>query len=145
MNTTVEAPIAPEIEVSTVSEEEGRRREILLRAAELIEQKGWITGSQGMLPDGPFCLMGAVAHVMGATLKETILCSPGAYGKFFAYRYDEASALIGDGGRGNDIDERAWRWNDKQKFRPDGKQRVLNALRRMANGATWAEVSEEEK
>ena len=47
MSTTIETTIVPEITVAT--EQEEHRRDVLLRAAELIEERGWGIGSRGLL------------------------------------------------------------------------------------------------
>ena len=84
MSTIMETPAT--IEVPSVSEDEGRRREILLRAAELIEAAGWTHGSDGMQIDGPFCLLGAIAHAQRSRR------APGDNGK---YAMSPAADVIG--------------------------------------------------
>lgn len=121
MSATIEAP---EVEVPTISEEEGRRREILLRAVEVLDEKGWIIGSSGMYPDayGGMCILGAVAHAAGSPLT--------AGGRY--YHYTEPAELIGVRNPGTAFD-----WNDQQA---NGKKHVQQVLRRLANGMKWGDA-----
>lgn len=57
--------------------------EILNRAADLIEERGWTSGPRGMEVDGPLCLEGAIGAVIGA---EVI----GGLRPFYAYSDVEA-------------------------------------------------------
>ena len=142
----IEAPVAPEIDVPSVSEEEGRRREVLLKAIDILEKDGWTTGSEGMIAgEGPFCLLGAVAHAMGdaPVSPQIVFKAGGPSGVERCYAYGQPAALLG--ADPESWRESPWRWNDTQRYYRDGKERVLNALRRMANGATWNEVSRKEK
>jgi hypothetical protein len=116
------------VERPVVPEEEGRRREMLLHAAEIIERDGYIAGHRGMLAKGPWCMLGAVAHAM-----------KGPTGVAGHYLYDAPAKLIGR------PKEEVYAWSDQWRFKGDSKavQRIATALRRRANGASWCEATRE--
>jgi hypothetical protein len=89
-----ELPAVQELDVPVTSTEDEYRRETLLRAAELVEKHGYQRGAEGMKSDGPYCLLGAVAHSMGGVMH-------GAY-----YSMAPPATLIGV-----EIDT-AYSWND---------------------------------
>jgi len=121
----VEAPV---VDVPTISKEEGRRREVLLRAAGIMEREGYAAGSRGMNTHGPKCLVGAVAHAMGAPTH--------ALGSGARYHYHQAAHLLGVP---HNI---AYGWSDDQRFQGHcASQTVSSALRRLANGASWKEAT----
>lgn len=132
MSALVDAPVVETIEVvdvPVISEEEGRRREILLRAADLIEREGWATGPDGMRPYHPHCLLGAVSAAMGGPTER--------YGtKLFSkkqetyYSYRHSANLLGVKPR------KAYFFNDRQ----GSHHRVVKLLRNLANGDTWKEA-----
>lgn len=79
-------------------------------AADLIEERGWTRGSQGMLPypSAPKCLEGAISAASGLPLYE------GLYGDTHTYpsvhgvscpAYDAVVAHL-------DLPGQAWLWND---------------------------------
>lgn len=129
-----EAPVVerPTVDWPTISDDEERRREVLLRAAELIEERGWIAGSAGMHDNnGPFCLLGAIGFA--------------AYGKGdMGYIYGHKFLRISD-------PEAAWGWNDRLDInrprrhlfqrRPKPGEIVTATLRQMAHGAAWEEAT----
>lgn len=136
-----EAPAKTTIETPVITEEEAERREMLLRAAEIIEECGYTSGSRGMWVTGTKCLLGAVAVAANLPLYE----GPGDEPEF--YDMDEAALLL----PGRPTSSMAFGWSDTQKF-PDrisgggppdvdlGKRRVSALLRAMANGKTFGEA-----
>lgn len=134
----------PQIEAPTISPEEEHRRDVLLRAAELIEERGYMSGPYGMTPDGAFCLMGAVGHAMGAYLVEDYaIMDIGPDGivtnRVSVYGYSEVEEFLGVRPAG--LDDMPWRWSDKQNEFPNPGERVAGALRKMANGASFEEAT----
>lgn len=67
--------------------------EVLNKAADLIEERGWATGNCGMATTGPACLEGAIAAVIGSpvTTKVGMKWSPNDLAdgaEFYAYCND---------------------------------------------------------
>lgn len=108
-----------------------RSKEILLKAADLIETHGWIQGSEGNLDKG-FCLAGAtMAAAYGAA-------GHGDSAVYSSWELAEGQNLIGGGGLVRP--QICWRqaiWNDDPR-RTKGE--VVTALRRLADGASWEEA-----
>lgn len=113
------------------------RREILLDAARLIEERGYTSGCRGMSLDGPFCMLGAIAAAMGAPQDEIIYSDDGE-SLMPGYSYDLPEAMIGWVSKPNRM--ASWRWSDSQRDYSDPAGRVARALRRMANGLSWKEA-----
>lgn len=112
-------------EVKVATREEGVRRELLLRAAELIEKRGWAQISTGLLTAGPHCFLGAVYAASGQRWD-------GIWGYDVLER---AARLIGE------RDARSiYLWNDM--IYKDGEAKVLAVMRRMANGASFKDARE---
>lgn len=127
MSVVVEETI--EVDVPTISEEEGRRREILLRAVEVLDERGWAQGGLGMYPQAGvgFCILGAVAHAANAPLRDS--------GFSFGPQYDYLvpNAILGTT---HDLAD-AFTWNDTDAR---DKEHVQTVLRRLANGSTWEQA-----
>lgn len=132
MSTTLEPvrEVDPLEEIPTLPEEPIDRRDIFLRAAELIEREGWTTGSLGRDGQG-YCILGAVSRAAGLWNGRDVMWH---YGQGF----QTAEIIYGGSvfghssiGTWNDglVGDGAW-----------GHVRVLAALRRLANGATWEEA-----
>lgn len=132
MSTTVEERVETTVAVPSVGGREGRRREILLKAAEVVERRGWITGNKGMLANGPVCVLGALSDAMGVPPQEVQMVD---LGPVMAYEYtmDLANML---GIRSPDV---AFQWNDDFHLALN-KESVATVFRKMANGATWDEA-----
>ena len=135
MSTVLEPLRAP-----SVSDEEGLRREVLLRAAELIERDGWTTGCKGMCvqPGARHCILGAIAHAMTAfniQVKSSIAPTFIADNDISMELYDMEIAANFAGING----EKAYGWNDDlmsttwELGSPSAAQTATN-LRRLANG-----------
>lgn len=134
--TTVDVPVEAPMEMD--------RREILLKAAEAIQTHGWTVGVAGMHVDGPFCLLGAVAHASGQKPFGDSADDPGVYDM------REAANIL-------DVEPSdAYSWNDALYYQPPmrrphllskkkipmrGEEVVSTLLRRMANGADWNEAT----
>lgn len=102
------------------------RRRILLRAAELVEEKGWTTGPNGMEPDGPYCLLGSV----NAAATE-FGCGP-HWGNMYSY---STAVLSGRTNTKADDESRFFCWNDSRApvfGRSVGRRLVTRLLRRAA-------------
>lgn len=116
--TVVEAPTPTEAPAKS-------RQEILLDAAALIEEHGWTRGGSGMPGNedhiGMFCILGAVAYAMGYRRND------------YESSYIDAGYIVGC----PDPDD-AWEWNDEHN--PGYGRKVVLALRRLADGATWEEA-----
>lgn len=136
-----ETVVPTTVDVPAVSDKEGYRREVLLKAAEIIEEHGWIDGAAGMDTHGPYCLLGAVARAMGAPVLENRIVGHG-------YSMDRPSRLLGD---------HSWmtytNWNDCLAIDPRPKRGFLrkeipaseivtSTLRKLANGASWEEATQ---
>lgn len=125
-----------ELDIPTITREEERRRDVLLKAAEVIEKKGHVSGSSGMwVGNGKKCLLGAVGEAMSAKTH----CG--------SYSYIYPARLIG-------VDaDIAYKWSDHLRFkkmprtggplssRMSKAEVVGRALRRLANGQSWAEAT----
>lgn len=109
--------------IKTVSDEEGARRERLLRAAEIIEERGWSREGFGLWKDAKVCILGAVWWA-GHPNDTTALKDGG--------RYHESAENVGEEW------SRVVEWNDDGEA-TSGEQ-VAQTLRRLANGATWEEA-----
>jgi hypothetical protein len=133
-----QAPVIT-IDVPVDTPTEMDRREILLKAAEAIQTHGWTIGVEGMIADGPLCLLGAVAHASGQKPFGYSDDDPGVYDM------REAANVLG-------VDAAAaYSWNDTLQYklrmrRPHlfakkmpvpGEEVVSVVLRRMANGVDF--------
>lgn len=127
----VDDPVAKKVEY---------RRETLLRAAELVERHGYAYGSDGLRTEGPYCLLGAVAHAMDGVSYPAV----GELGEH--YGMGEPANLIGV-----DINA-AFQWNDGLKYermprkslfgpRMSRTEVVASTLRMLANGVPWEEAT----
>lgn len=124
-----------ETTVPTISTEEEKRRDILLRAAEIIEARGYTTGNKGMTVVGEFCLMGAVGYAMGIPANDVWMLD----GKYVpAYEYEPVEKFLATHSM---IEDPAWIWSDAQQSYPNPAERVAAMLRKMANGATFEEAT----
>lgn len=102
--------------IPTLPEEPVTRQDILLRAAELIEEHGWERGTR-VTREGRLCLVGAVCEAGGHSHNDPDSA------------YDFAYKVVGS--HICDL------WNDEQK----SPAAVTGALRRLASGATWKEAT----
>lgn len=129
-----ELPAVQELDVPVTSTEDEYRRETLLRAAELVEKHGYQYGTEGMKPDGPYCLLGAVARSMEGEPRHGV------------YSMAPPATLIGVGAY------TAYTWNDRLNYekmprksflgkRYTQTEVVASALRRLAHGASWEEAT----
>jgi hypothetical protein len=100
--------------------------EVLNKAADLIEQRGWATGTCGMdaTPDTPLCLEGAI----GAALEvQTFMSDKAGVERYHYFRLSQSDAYkailryLG-------LDRDAWMWNDDQSE----ASRVVEVLRACA-------------
>lgn len=142
----VEAPLVappvpatvPPLSVPVVTNEEEYRRDVLLRAAELIEQYGWTHGVPGMRVGGPYCLAGAVAKAANSRDWRGLLTHYDAeniVGVTYTAMYEWNDTLF-------------YHWRNRPKVGPVFRRRrlspeemVTTALRRLANGATWQQAT----
>lgn len=118
------------------------RRGILLHAAELIEEHGYMSGSEGMHVGGRLCLMGAVGMAMGGTIHEGMPhwdYTTGSMGHADIYDYGEVEEFLGAPGLTPLAS--AWYWSDTQQHEPNPAGSVARALRRMADGETFAQAT----
>ncbi len=145
MSTTIqETTQVPEITVATPTEE--YRRDVFLRAAEIMEREGYETGCKAMATIGPVCLLGAVGRALGG---DAIINDPVVvYGDYpqegilseTSYDYIVTGAFVlgrsvsefdGDDADISDI----YGYSDRA-----GKDRVVRTLRAMANGKSFDEA-----
>ena len=108
------------------------RAQILNEAADLIEKKGWTKGGAGMphnkeawaSPVKGFCILGAVAEVIGARADSSA--------------YAKAGAVINPDVKDPNL---YWTWNDDLPSRI-GRERapsaVVRCLRLLAKGRDWS-------
>lgn len=147
MSTTIqETTQLPEIKVASPAEE--HRRDVFLRAAEIMEREGYETGCKAMATTGPVCLLGAVGRALGgdAIIDEPlveyeygpkgprVVILEGSYdykitGAFVLNRSADEFEYSDDG-----ISD-VYRYSDHA-----GKERVVRTLRAMANGKHFAEA-----
>lgn len=112
-----------EIEAPSISEKEGKRRESLLRAAEIIEKNGW-TQRSVRRKTGEVCLLGAVMTAEGYFEAGSVEESCHIYG----VRTEEVLGVPR---------YFAWEWNDAEWRHAEDVTRLLRA---MANGKTFREA-----
>lgn len=151
MSTTIqETTQLPEIKVASPAEE--HRRDVFLRAAEIMEREGYETGCKAMATTGPVCLLGAVGRALGG---DAIIDEP-----LVEYEYGPK------GPREVVISEESYDYKitgafvlncsaDEFEYSDDGisdvygysdragKERVVRTLRAMANGKHFAEARAE--
>lgn len=114
----------------------------LLRAAQIIEHDGYTSGSEGMhFGNGPKCLLGAVAKAADIEAHHM------PEREYAAYYMHEAAKLLPGSPEAFEV----YRWSDGARFKDGffgrrtssrrGKKKVAEALRNMANGATFQEAT----
>lgn len=95
--------------------------EVLDRAADLIEERGWAVGNRGLNVNGPYCLEGALYAAGGS--KDTFVwgCEPlapndSAKGdKMFSYlREEDCPTLAAVTAYLAQPEGRVWEWNDSR-------------------------------
>lgn len=118
---------------------DARRRRLLRRAAEVMEQRGYVRGSQGMptnwenpmSPKGPVCLLGAV---------EVALFEEGKAG---VNSYVSAAEIVQPGTGGGGYSD-FYRFSDslvKRMTKEEAAARVASVLRRLSKGLNWNEAT----
>lgn len=150
MSTIVETPPAEtatpeklsvsEIEVAKPEEEE--RRDVLLRAAELIEEHGWAVGwLRRTAYHGSFCLVGAISYAsLGEEKAATYYEHSDATEEGAAFLYKEAARIAGCDG------EDLYTWNDMggddagEARKTASREVVQQVLRAMANGSSFEDA-----
>lgn len=112
------------------------KRDVFLRAAEVVEERGWQRYHWGDVDEGPVCLLGAIGV---ATIEMGVapLYATTASMASMSFRFERPDLW-------DDAND-PWLWNDGLRFaiRPSRrpKARVVAALRRLADGATWKEAT----
>lgn len=124
MSTTIDTPVRTQTEVTV--------REVLHRAADLLEEWGWHQGDLGLGDDGcqrgPMCILGALARARLDYGHVPPILSDDESGFWHDGAYDWAAGLMG--GRNHDL----YSWNDSRD--PDtGKAEVVAKLREAAEAS----------
>lgn len=116
------------------------RRAILLRAAKIVEERGWTRGVKGIpskqrrygLPENaPVCILGAIAASLET--KGHWMDTEESYEKAAAVIAPDTSAVS------------YWDWNDTTLRHSDaevGARRVARTLRLLAKGIPWSQARE---
>lgn len=118
--------------IPTLPREPITRRDVLLRAAQVIEQKGWIVGANGMHADETRrCILGAVGEALGA---RTFLMNSGHEW----YCHEQTVNLIGVNYRmATSFNDRLPTGGFRGRKTKRSQARVAAVLRSLADGATW--------
>lgn len=111
----------PTLDIPAIGIDEGTRRETLLKAAELIETRGWTTGS--LNDSNGFCVLGAVAYsALGdSEYRHHAMCGADVL-------YMLAAEILGE------HDEVVYDWNDSGG---NTAKNVTRVLRDVANGTPF--------
>ena len=146
MSTTIqETTQVPEITVATPTEE--YRRDVFLRAAEIMEREGYETGTKAMATTGPVCLLGAVGRALGG---DAIINDPVVDYDYpppeerviseTSYDYIVTGAFVLERSTSEFADADADISNIYGYSDSAGKDRVVRTLRAMANGKSFDEA-----
>lgn len=114
---------------------ETKRRETLLRAAEIIEQDGWTQNPARSMDanGGPVCLLGAIGRAIGPDAERDF------GGGLLQYTYQATGSVAANKQLDEDADEADlfWQWNDDTA---ESAEEVAVVLRRMADGIPFVEA-----
>lgn len=115
------------------------RREILLRAAEVVEERGLATATWES-ESGAVCLLGAIGVAMiekGYPIDNRMPSSYSVHAasEYFLNDLDQDEIIPRDG--------EAWAWSDQMMPRlfRSRQYRAARALRRLADGASWRKAT----
>lgn len=131
----VEQAPDPLEQIPTLPEEPETKRDVFLRAIEIIKQYGWEMG--GGIKDGPLCLMEAVALARFGDWKAKGFMD-------FVYLPESGDAYMGNdrtvsyGHTSDDSVFSCWTWNDNLC---KGGEHAISVLQALADGKTWAEAT----
>lgn len=101
--------------------------EILTKAADIIEDQGWVKGAAGtIVGDGPKCLMGAVGQAAGITTFPAAQDDQEHYSCVGIYDHPAGKALVEHMGVADS--DHLWKFNDAA----EGVNDVLEVLRAAA-------------
>lgn len=112
------------------------KADVLRRAAEIVEERGYASGSRGMRPQGPVCLLGAIWNA-AAEVDDSYAKMTDSFDKYNALTRDSFISTLAKVGVGRAKEARfAYGWSDaRYTHSADPKGALVAKLREAADAA----------